>query len=426
MESYLLEGIIISLIFSAYFSGMEIAFVSADRLHIELQKEKGGISGRVLANLIANPSSFIGTTLVGNTVALVLYGKLMTNLLDPILRNYTDNPILVLICQTIISTIAVLATAEFLPKSTFLINPNRMLSFFAVPTQLFVWILYIPVQIVIYLSRVIITKVMKGEYSTEKPAYGITDLSNYLKEIVNKRSIDKEKTEVDTDILSNAIEFKELKVRDCMIPRTELIAIDVDTDIKDLKRAFIASGHSKVLIYKETIDDILGYCHSTKLFRKPKEIREIMSEITIVPETMLANELLIKFTQEHKQIALVVDEFGGTSGIVTIEDAIEEIFGEIHDEYDAGDLLEQKIDDFNYIFSARQEIDHLNEKFDINLPSGDYDTLGGFILSIHGNIPKINNTIDLGIGKVTIMTMQGIKIDKVRLTLTDNNEQVEP
>ena len=423
MEPYLIEGIVLSIIFSSFFSGMEIAYVSADKLHIELQRDKGGLSARVLARLITTPGSFIGTTLVGNTVALVLYGKFMANLLEPHLIEIYDNQIFTLIGQTIIATIVVLATAEFLPKSIFLINPNRMLSFFALPIQIFIWILYIPVQIVVFLSKIIIVNVMKGEYSTEKPAFGITDLNNYLKEIVNKRSIDKENTEVDTTILNNAIEFKELKIRDCMIPRTELKAVDINSDIKTLKRAFIASGHSKVLVYKETIDDVVGYCHSTKLFRKPKEISEIMSELTIVPETMLANELLIRFTKEHKQIALVVDEFGGTSGIVTIEDIIEEIFGEIHDEHDGEELLEQQIDENNYIFSARQEIDHLNEKFKVNFPEGEYDTLGGLLLAVHGDIPKVNTEIEIINAQITIMTMDGVKIDKVRVTIKENNTE---
>ena len=417
MEVNLVQGVIISLIFSGFFSGIEIAFVSADRLHIELQREKGGVSARILANLIKNPASFIGTTLVGNTLALVFYGKMMANLLDPILTAYNPNPVFVLVSQTIIATIAVLATAEFLPKSIFLINPNRMLSFFAVPIQIFMWLLYIPVQIVVYLSKITITKVMKGEYSTEKPVFGITDLNNYLKEIVNKRSTDKEKTEVDTEILNNAIEFKELKVRDCMIPRTDLKAVDISATVEDLKKLFITSGHSKILIYKETIDDIVGYCHSTHLFKKPKLISDIISDITIVPETMLANELLIRFTKEHKQIALVVDEFGGTSGIVTIEDAIEEIFGEIHDEHDLEDLLDQKIDDDNFIFSARQEIDHINEKYELHLPQGDYDTIGGLILASHGDIPKVGTEIIINNVQFNVLAMDGIRIEKVRLTL---------
>ena len=422
MGNYLVEGVVLSLLFSAFFSGMEIAFISADRLHIELQRDKGDFSASLLAKLIKSPETFIGTTLVGNTVALVMYGKLMANILDPWLKTYIDNPILVLVAQTIIATIAVLGTAEFLPKSIFLINPNRMLSFFAVPIQLIVWLLYVPVKIVIFLSKIIITKVMKEDYSTDKPAFGISDLNNYLKDIVNTRGLDKDQAEVDTEILNNAIEFKELKVRDCMIPRTELVAIDINSEIRELKRAFISSGHSKVLIFKETIDDIIGYCHSTKLFRKPKQVKDIMSKITIVPETMLANELLIKFTKEHKQMALVVDEFGGTSGIVTIEDTIEEIIGEIQDEHDIEELLEKQIDKYNFIFSARQEIDHINEKFEIQLPEGEYDTLGGLLLSVYGDIPKVNTEIDIGIASITVMTMDGIRIDKVRLTITKKKE----
>ncbi|MDQ3394654.1 MAG: hemolysin family protein [Bacteroidota bacterium] len=420
MEYYYITVVIVSLIFSALFSGVEIAFVSSNKLQIELQNKQGYLSGKILAKFIEQPSRFIGTTLVGNTIALVIYGIFMTYILQPIfeqnLPQVLNNEATILVLQTLISTLIVLLLAEFTPKSFFLINPNWLLTVFAFPMVIIYYLMYPLVFVVVGLSRFMITKVFGLKYSEDKPVFGLTDLNNYIK---TNFKIDHAESIIDanTRIFNNALEFKTVRVRECMIPRTDIAAVDIGDDIKVLKEAFIESGHSKILIYQESIDDIVGYCASITLFKKPKEIAGILSPILIVPETMLANELMIQFITEHKSIALVVDEFGGTSGLVTIEDIIEEIFGEIQDEHDVEDWVEQKIDEENYLLSARHEIDFLNKKYNWNLPLGDYDTLGGFILAITENIPKVNDVIEVIPFTFTIMAMQENRIDTVKLTI---------
>lgn len=420
MEYYYITVVIISLIFSALFSGVEIAFVSSNKLQIELQSKQGFLSGKILAKFLERPSRFIGTTLVGNTIALVIYGIFMTYILQPILEQNLpstfNNEATILILQTIISTLIVLTLAEFTPKSFFLINPNWLLSVFALPMVIIYYIMYPLVYVVVILSRFMIKRILGLNYSEDKPVFRLTDLNNYIKSTLK---IDHAESKIDanTRIFNNALEFKTVRVRECMIPRTDIVAVDIEDDIQTLKDAFIESGHSKILIYQESIDDIVGYCSSITLFKKPKDISSILSPILIVPETMLANELMIQFITEHKSIALVVDEFGGTSGLVTIEDIIEEIFGEIQDEHDVEDWVEQKIDEENYLLSARHEIDFLNEKYNWNLPTGDYDTLGGYILSITENIPSVNDVIEATPFNFTIISMQENRIDTVKLNI---------
>ncbi len=427
MELSLLLSILATLLFSAFFSGIEIAFVSADKLHVELQGKKGSWPARIVSKFVKNPSRFIGTTLVGNTLALVLYGILMTQMLDPIIRGHLPevilNEISILVLETILSTLIVLFTAEFLPKSIFLINPNRMLSTFAIPMDFIYRLMYPVVTLVVSLSKVIITRVLRLEYQEDKPAFGLTDLNNYIKKTVD--ASEETKVELDTKIFSNALEFKTIRVRECMIPRTEIEAVDVEDSIKDLKKAFIDSGHSKIIVYKESIDDVIGYCHSLELFKKPKTIEDILTPITIVPETMLANELMIQFIQQRKSLALVVDEFGGTSGIVSIEDIIEEIFGEIQDEHDDEDYVEQKINDRAYLLSARHEIDYLNEKYGWNLPVGEYETLGGLILSVTEDLPEPDDMVEIPPYTFTIQTMKDIRIETVKLLIDPELEEKE-
>ncbi|MGK7397013.1 MAG: hemolysin family protein [Candidatus Cyclobacteriaceae bacterium M3_2C_046] len=428
MEYNYLIGIIICLIFSALFSGLEIAFVSADKLQIELQGKRGQISGKILSGFLKRPSTFISTMLVGNNIALVVYGIYMANILTPVidglLPEYLDSDATVLILQTIVATLVVLITAEFTPKSIFLLNPNWLLNLFA-PIIWGIYIMMYPiVQSVLILSKFVITRILRFEYSEDKPVFGLIDLNNYIKNNL-LHDEEEENQEINTRIFNNALEFKTVKVRECMIPRTELEAVDVEDGIEELKEAFISSGHSKILVYRNSIDDIIGFCHSLELFRKPRDINAILNPIIIVPETMLANELMIQFITEHKSIALVVDEFGGTSGLVTMEDIIEEIFGDIQDEHDLEEWVDQKLDEKNYLLSARHEIDYLNEKYRWDIPTGDYDTLGGFILSITENIPEINEVIEFSSFTFTIVSMQDTRIDTVKITLNrikENNE----
>lgn len=412
--------VLITLFFSALFSGLEMAFVSANRLHIELQNKQGKFSGRILSDFVKNPSQFIGTTLLGNTVSLVLYGTFMAYLLEApiinILPESLNNQALVMISQTLVSTIIVLITAEFIPKSIFMLNPNSLLFFFSVPFAAIYYLLYPVVWLVVGLSKLVITQVLKLDYNEDKPVFNITDLNSFIQNNLETKG-DDSRVDIDTKIFDNAVEFKTVKVRECMVPRTDIVGLEIEDTIKDLKETFIESGHSKVIVYRETIDDVIGYCHHLELFKKPKSIQDILTPIVIVPESALANELLVQFIKERKSLALVVDEFGGTSGIVSMEDIIEEIFGEIEDEYDNDDLVEQKTAENEYLLSARHEIDYLNEKYSWTLPSGDFETLAGFILSLTENIPQKGESVVYGPFTFTVVSKQDHRIDTVKLRI---------
>lgn len=428
--------VLVSLIFSGFFSAVEIAFISANRLHIEIQSKQQVMSGLVLSKFVRNTSRFIATTLLGNTVALVIYGYYFAELLEPSIQAVLADWFpalqegtlltLVLILQTILSTILVLATAEFLPKSLSLMNPDKFLSFASIPMNI-IYIAASPfVLVIVFLSRLFTTRVLGLEYKEDRPAFGLTDLNHYIQNLrksqENTRGEDDRQPEVDTEIFNNALEFKTIRVRDCMIPRKEIIAVEDTDGIDVLSETFTRSGHSKIPVYRDSIDNIIGYCHHLALFKKPREIKHILNEIIIVPETTLANELMIRFIDEQKSIALVVDEFGGTSGIVTIEDIMEEIFGEIEDEYDKQRVKVQKLDDHNYLLSARNEIDFLNEEYRLGLPEGDYDTLGGYILYINQDIPQISDTITDGHFKFYIKSMDNARIDMVQMTILSQQE----
>jgi len=417
MDPTYLTVIVISLLFSALFSGSEIAFISANKLHIELQGKKGVMSGRILTGFLEHPSRFIGTTLLGNTLSLVVYGIFMAKLLEPwiagMLPPAISNEGWILVIQTLISTFIVLVTAEFIPKSLFMINPNVMLRVIALPMRFIYFLLYPFVMAIVGLSKLLITRLFGLDYEENKPVYGLTDLNNFIKSFQKENP--NPKVEVDTKILDNALEFKTVKIRECMMPRTELVAVDIEDSMEELKTAFVESGHSKILVYEDSIDNIIGYCHTLKLFKSPEHIKEILTPVIIVPETMQANELMIQFITEHKSLALVVDEFGGTSGIVTMEDLIEEIFGEIQDEHDEENLVEQKIGGNTYQLSARLEIDYLNEKYNWNLPEGDYETLGGMILAITEDLPMKNQVVTLPGFEIHIESVQNIRIDTIKL-----------
>jgi putative hemolysin len=423
METQYLIYVLFTLMFSAFFSGIEIAFISANKLQIELQNKQGLLSGRILSNFMQKPGQFIGTTLIGNTIALVLYGIFMANLLEPwikdMLPNDFDNQATVLVSQTIISTFIVLVTAEFLPKSIFILNPNRLLSAFSFPFQVIYTLMYPIVWFVVGLSRFFITKVLRLDYNEDKPVFKVTDLNSFIQN--NLQHMDEDsKVEIDHKIFDNAVEFKTIRVRECMVPRTDIVAVDIEGNIEELKQAFAESGHSKIIVYKESIDDVIGYCHQLELFKKPKTISDILTSIIIVPESALANELLIQFIKERKSLALVVDEFGGTSGIVSMEDIIEEIFGEIQDEYDSDDLIEQKISEVEYLVSARHEIDYLNEKYGWNLPYGEFETLAGLILSLVEDIPQKGQTITYESFTFTIVSKQDHRIETLKIKINPN------
>ena len=411
--------VLITLIFSALFSGLEIAFISSNKLQIELDKNKGMFSAKILSSFVNNPSGILGALLLGNNISLVIYGIAMANILEPVIENILtpqySSEFLILIIQTILSTILILIAAEFIPKALFRINPNAVLGRFAIPIKIFYWLFYPFIFLLVNFAEFILKKLFRLNFSTTGDAFTTVDFDNYLNEITE---VSKEENDVRQEIqmLQNAIEFKNIKLRECMIPRTEITALDENTGIDEIKNSFIESGHSKILIYRESIDNIIGFVHSSDMFKSPESVKEITHEIPIVPETMLANNVLTMFIKEHKSIAVVVDEFGGTSGVVTLEDIIEEIFGEIEDEYDNEELIEKKINENEYLFSARLEIDYLNEKYELELPESDnYETLGGLIIDLHESIPQVNDEIIHEQFRFIITQASESRIDQVKL-----------
>ena len=427
VESSDLYIILITLLFSAFFSGMEMAFISANKLQIEVQAKDKNIISRILSGFVHNQDRFLSTILIGNNIALVVYGIFMANLLVPILERITPaafgSPIVLLIEQTLIATLLVLITAEFLPKSLFIINPNQVLRVLAIPMQLAYVLLYLPTLLITGLSKWVIVNLLKLEYDDSKPTYGLIDLNNYIrrisKVIKEEDKLGEAIVDIDEQIFSNALDFKSVRVRECMIPRTEITAVDINEDaLEELRKSFIDSGHSKILVFKDTIDDIIGYCYALQLFKKPEKIEDIVKELPLVPETMGARDLMKKFITEHKSLAVVVDEYGGTSGLVSIEDIIEEIIGEIEDEHDIEVLLEEKVANECYHFSARLEIDYLNKKFNWRLPLGDYETLGGLILSVTENIPKEGEVASIGEYQMTIIAIEDNRIKSVEFRVT--------
>jgi len=425
-------AILISLGLSAFFSGTEIAFVSANRLHIELKKSRGTFSARILSIFVKNSSHFIATMLVGNTITLVLYGIYMASILDPIiLETFAMLPfefssdVTLLIIQTFLSTLLVLIVAEFMPKSLFLINPNFILTYLSIPIVLFYYLLYPFVFVIVGFSHFVFKNILRIDYSEDQPVFGLIDLNNYLSNTTITQQEEESQPEVDTrEIINNALVLKDLKVRDCMIPRTEIKAIDIEETIEKLRQGFVESGYSKILIYRETIDDIIGYCHSSAMFKKPEKIEEVLSELVIVPETLPAQNLLVKLTTERRSLALVVDEFGGTAGIVTLEDIVEEIFGEIHDEYDKEYFFEKRIDDSTFILSGRHEIDYLNEKYDWDLPKDEFETLGGFIIHLYEDLPPTNKVIFHEDFTFTVLSIEQARIDTIKVYIRPQIQKV--
>ena len=407
--------IVISLILSAFFSGMEIAFVASNKLHIELMKKRGELNARLLSPLLKSPSRFIATMLVGNNIALVVYGTEMAQVLEPFIRTVSSIDSIILLLQTLISTALVLVTAEFIPKIVFGLNANKFMSLFAIPALLFYYGLYFIVSLVISLSNFILKHFLGISQPDTKPVFGRIDLQKYIEEQTAGLMVEDEQ-DPEIQIFQNALDFSKVKARECMIPRNEIVAIETNEPIENLKEKFIETGFSKIVVYKDNIDQVIGFTHSYELFKQPEDIKSILLPIALIPETITANEVLNLFIKERKSVALVVDEYGGTSGLLTVEDVVEEIFGEIEDEHDSIILEETKIDENTFIFSGRFEIDFLNQKYQLNLPeSEDYETLNGLILFKHQSIPLVDENITLEGFNFLILEVNKTRIEKVQL-----------
>jgi CBS domain containing-hemolysin-like protein len=422
--------IILMLLLSAFFSGMEIAYISANKIHIEIEKKQDDFLAKILTLLTAKPSKFIATMLIGNNIALVIYGFIMGDVLvawfqsklptDYQVINYllTD---LSLLSQTIISTVVILITAEFLPKVFFQIYANSFLKIFAFPAYVFYVLFWFISSFIIWISDKVLKAFFKTDGDDVQLALTKVELGNYISE--QMQSVE-EHDEVDSEIqiFQNALEFSEVKAREVMVPRTEIIAVDVKDSVKSISTMFIESGLSKILVYQDSIDDILGYVHSFELFKKPKSIKAITLPVVFVPATMLVKDVLNILTKKRKSIAVVVDEYGGTAGIMTVEDIVEELFGEIEDEHDSIELTEDKIDDDHYRFSARLEVDYINETYKLNLPEGEnYETLGGLIVDEAEEIPQEGDIVSIGIFKFKILEVSSTKIDVVELQIIEED-----
>ncbi len=415
-------GVILAmLILSAFFSGMEIAFVSANKLKIELDGKQGDFFAQIIARFLKKPSRFIGAMLVGNNIALVVYGIYMAKLLEPKIAAYTESDFLILLLQTLVSTIIILITAEFLPKTLFRINPNLVLRFFAFPLLLIYWLLLLPMLLIIGLSEMLIKLFSPNLNMDDELNFGRVDLEHFIRE-GTENSDEDEEVEHEIQIFQNALDFSKVKARECMVPRTEVVAMDIEDSIENLQAKFIETGLSKIMIYRDNIDNVIGYTHSFELFKNPDSIKAILLPIPIIANSMPANEILENLLKQKRSVAVVVDEFGGTSGILTIEDVIEEIFGEIEDEHDKEDLIENRINEQEFLFSARLEVDYINQEYNLNLPENDnYETLAGLIIDYHESIPIMNEVIGMEDFVFTVKKVYENKIDLIHLKVKEED-----
>jgi CBS domain containing-hemolysin-like protein len=412
--------IVFSVIASAFFSGMEIAFISANRLKIELDKQKGKFSAKILSSFVKKQEHFIAAMLLGNNVALVVYGIFMAELMKGPLEQYVQNQAVILLIQTVASTLIILVTAEFLPKAIFRLNPNRLLSLSAPVLQLVYWILFLPTLFTMWLSNLTL-RIFGIDVSKSEQAFTKVDLDYYVRDI-NERMKDEAELDNEIQILQNALDFSGVKARDCMVPRTDIIGLEIEQDIQVLIDTFIESGLSKILIYRDNIDNIIGFVHSFELFKKPTRIKDVMMPVFVIPEAMSGTELLKAFTDKKKSIAVVVDEFGGTAGIATTEDLIEEIFGEIEDEHDVEEFTFEKINDGEYIVAARYEIDRVNVELDFELPESDeYETVGGLMINVLEAIPELNEEIIILNYRLVAEEVEDSRIERVRIYLMDKD-----
>ena len=412
--------LLITMAFSAFFSGMEIAFVSVDKLRFEMNR-KGGVSSRILSLFFRNPNDFISTMLVGNNIALVIYGILMAQIIgDNLLAGWITNHFVMVLVQTVISTLIILVTGEFLPKTLFKINPNLALNVCAVPLFICYVVLYPISKFSSGVSYLFLRLFgMKVNKEASAKAFGKVDLDYFVQSSIDNAESE-ETLDTEVKIFQNALDFSAVKIRDCIVPRTEVVAVALDTSLEELKGRFVESGISKIIVYDGNIDNVVGYIHSSEMFRSPKDWRDHVKEVPIVPETMAAHKLMKLFMQQKKTIAVVVDEFGGTSGIVSLEDLVEEIFGDIEDEHDNTSYIWKQIGEHEYVLSARLEIEKVNETFNLELPeSDDYLTVGGLILNQYQSFPKLHELVSVGKYQFKIIKVTATKIELVRLKVME-------
>ena len=417
--SSLIISLLVAMLFSAFFSGMEIAFVSSNRLLAEMEREQGGPSQRAMALFYRHPHTFVSTMLVGNNIALVIYGILFAQIFDQTLFASFDDASRV-IADTLLSTLVVLFTGEFLPKTIFKANPNAMLNFFALPA----WVCYVllwPVsRFATQLSRVLLRLFgVRMDKENEDKEFTKVDLDYLVQSSIENAASDEE-IEEEVRIFQNALDFSDTKVRDCMVPRTEIVAIEDTASIDDLRQRFIESGHSKIVVFHEDIDHIVGYIHSSEMFRQPESLSGLLRPMTFVPETMAASKMMQTLLAQKKSLGVVVDEFGGTSGLIALEDIVEEIFGDIEDEHDSNNYVAKRLDNGEYLLSARLEIEKVNEMFNLSLPeSDDYMTVGGLILHEYQSFPKLNEVVTIGGNlEFKIIKNTATKIELVRLKVS--------
>jgi CBS domain containing-hemolysin-like protein len=412
--------ILIAILLSAFFSGMEIAFITSNKLRIELDRKQGVFGSEIIKLFTDHPGQYIATMLIGNNFSLVIYGLIFSSLFGPVLMPIIDSDLLILIINTIISTAIILFVAEFLPKTIFIISPNFFLKFLSIPTLLFFFLFYPVSKLTLAASNLFIRvffRIKPGVNRQENLVFSKVDLDHF----VNLSNQSKEESEPDHHnirIFQNALDFSSVKLRECMVPRTEIEAVESNSSMEALKEKFITTRYSRILVYQDTIDNITGYFELKDIFKNPVDIKSSLRKISIVPETMPANKLLKLFVNEKKNIALVVDEFGGTSGMVTLEDVLEEIVGDIEDEHDISDLTEKVVGKNEFIFSGRIEIDYLNEKYNLKLPEeDDYETLAGMIMFYHGSIPGNNDVIRIGNIVIKVLRVSTTRLELVNLKI---------
>ena len=416
--------VLVTLILSGFFSGLEIAFVSSSRLKQELDIKNNNSSARILSQFYKNPSRFIGALLLGNNIALVGYGIVMAKILEEpitaLLPAAINTEFFVLITQTILSTLLILIVAEFIPKILFRIRPNAILKFLAIPVWLFYMLFYPLIILYIGFSEFLLKRVFRIKLKDEIYTFSAVDLDEYIKDFQPEQV---EENTQEIQMIQNAMDFKNVKLRDCMVPRTEIVAVDINANLNDLIKLFTTSGHSKIMVYEGDIDTLIGYLHAYDVFSHLDDLKKIIRKVDIFPETMAAKDLLNEFIKNHKSIAIVVDEFGGTSGIVTMEDIIEEIFGEIEDEYDTDTDREEQLSDNEFVFSTRLEIDYLNEKYNLSIPeSEEYETLAGFILHYHESIPQEKEIIEIPPFIFEVIAASENRLNEVKMTVSKVTE----